>query len=70
MAPVQSTFQDTGYATYAGGIIDASNTLRALGVDEDVKLPGLVVCGNQSSGRCATLRVARWFLHVCLNAFE
>eukprot|EP00798_Chlamydomonas_sp_ICE-L_P022082 gene22082-29146_t len=49
------TLRDVEYAHESSELIQLQNQLRELGVAHDIKLPSLVIAGNQSSGKSSVV---------------
>ena len=51
--PVVEGFEK--YNTISAQVVDLHNQLRELGVTSDIKLPTIVLAGNQSSGKSSVV---------------
>ncbi|KAG2488599.1 hypothetical protein HYH03_012918 [Edaphochlamys debaryana] len=52
---MDSGLGDIPYQHLAAAALDVSNRLRALGVEQDLAVPSLVICGDQSSGKSSVV---------------
>ena len=50
-----SHFGSSKYGRVSANIIDLGNQLRELGVSSEIKLPTIVMAGNQSSGKSSVV---------------